>query len=108
MNALASQDFVHPSGTEKQTTSIPLFIPFSLIPLIETGPLSNITIVVQEKAFYGEGEGSTIFTYPTYPYDNGKYHPNPLKGVSSCALMDFLNVYLFRLTESMTHTLDGR
>ncbi|KAM3174206.1 hypothetical protein ACTXT7_011010, partial [Hymenolepis weldensis] len=80
LEALVSRNFLYPPEDESLTLTVPLFIPLSLIPLSQTGPLSNITLVIQESKYYDASPDNTVVLYPTYPFDNGKYHPNPRKG----------------------------
>nr|CDS26549.1 receptor type [Hymenolepis microstoma] len=80
LDALVANNFSHFNEEERLTTSFSLFIPFSLIPFSGTGPLDNITLVVQEAKYYGDPEENTIFTYSAYPFTSGKYQPNPILG----------------------------
>lgn len=81
LEALVSRNFLYPPEDESLALTVPLFIPLSLIPLSQTGPLSNITLVIQESEYYDASPNNSLTLYPTYPFDNGKYHPNPRRGV---------------------------
>ncbi|KAL5111495.1 Receptor-type tyrosine-protein phosphatase eta [Taenia crassiceps] len=81
MVALAADNFTKEGVEAESTKSIPLFLPLSLIPTSETGPLNNISLVVQ-LADYAEGvESPELVLYDSYPYDDGVLHNHPIMGV---------------------------
>ncbi|VDL63727.1 unnamed protein product [Hymenolepis diminuta] len=83
LEALVSRNFLYPPEDEILALTVPLFIPLSLIPLSQTGPLSNITLVIQEYEYYDASLENAVTLYPNYPFDNGKYHSNPRRGTYS-------------------------
>lgn len=64
-------------------TSYPLLLKLSKINFTETGPLSNISLFIQESEHFGGDMESTLSPYPQYPMDYGFSHPNPISEVGS-------------------------
>lgn len=79
MEALAVEEFNSSESRPKPSEQIALFLPFSRIPMDTTGPFSNITVVIQQRASYSGENDTTVLDYGAAEY--GNFHKNPVSGV---------------------------
>lgn len=89
MVALAADNFTNEGIETESTKSIALFLPLSLISMSATGPMNNISLVVQMARYYEGPESPVLVLYDSYPYDDGVFHNHPIMDVSevhSCTL----------------------
>uniref|UniRef100_A0A158R711 Protein-tyrosine-phosphatase n=1 Tax=Taenia asiatica TaxID=60517 RepID=A0A158R711_TAEAS len=82
MLALAADNFTNEGIEAGSTKSISLFLPLSLIAVWGTGPLNNVSLVVQVAQHYEGAESPVLVLYDSYPYDDGVFHNHPIMGVS--------------------------
>lgn len=82
MVALAADNFTNEGIEAESTKSVSLFLPLSLIPMSATGPMNNISLVVQLARYYEGPESPVLVVYDSYPYDDGVFHKHPVLGVS--------------------------
>ncbi|EUB56247.1 Tyrosine-protein phosphatase Lar [Echinococcus granulosus] len=80
MVVLAANSFTGVGTEAESTKSISLYLPLSLISVSGTGPLNNISLVVQLAHYYEGPESPLLLLYDSYPYDDGVFHKHPILG----------------------------
>ena len=83
LEALSIYGFSSGDSSIKHINFVRLFLPLTLIDLSETGPLNNITLVIELGSDYTGPVGPSIEKYDNYPYDDDLDHSHPVMGVSS-------------------------
>ncbi len=90
MEQIGSNDFNASGRAPKPAIQMPLYLQLGYVYVDKTGPVSNITMVIQKALDYTGPQNASVHEYTSYPTDISQYHPNPVSGVSQSSVFDVL------------------